>query len=241
MAEGTLPELAVQQIISCDQTFGECQGEDLPTAFDYVQNTADPQTSNVKGRTGHCEWDGNQVASVTSWRYAVPPCIGGAGENRDEAALAAVVAKSGPVSICVNAASWDSYTSGVFTGTSTRRTMKWIIACSFSGFDTAASIPYWKVRNSWSTDWCEAGFIMCAQQCAEWPEALANSWVRQRITCECRGLDDKASGDVSEESGTVWLVLVVEHGFPRRCLVHHRWQFVTFERAATRELRHGRP
>ena len=66
-----------------------------------MQNTADgidsdsdyPQTSNVKGRTGHCEWDGNQVASVTSWRYAVPPCIGGAGENRDEAAFAAVVAK----------------------------------------------------------------------------------------------------------------------------------------------------
>ena len=52
------------------------------------------------------------------------------------------------------------------------------------------------------------------QQCVEWPEALANSWVRQRITCECRGLDDKASGDVSEESGAVWLVCVVEHGFP---------------------------
>ena len=126
------------------------------------------------------------------------------------------------VSICVNTASLDPYTSGVFTRTSTRRTMKWIIACSLSGFDTAASIPYWKVRNSWSTDWCEAGFIMCAQQCTEWPEALANSWVRQRITGECRGLDDKASGDVSEESGAVWLVLVVEHGFPRRCLVHHQ-------------------
>ena len=71
--KGTLPELAVQQIISCDKTFGECQGEDLPTVSDYVQNTSDgidsdsdyPQTSNVKGRTGHCEWDGNQVASVT--------------------------------------------------------------------------------------------------------------------------------------------------------------------------------
>ena len=57
MAEGTLPELAVQQIISRDKTLRECQGEDLPKAFDYVQNTADgidrdsdyPQASNVKG------------------------------------------------------------------------------------------------------------------------------------------------------------------------------------------------
>ena len=27
------------------------------------------------------------------------------------------------------------------------------------GFDTVVSTPYWKVRNSWSADWGEAGFI----------------------------------------------------------------------------------
>ena len=113
---------------------------------------------------------------------------------------------NGAVLICVNTTSLDPYTSGVFTRTSTRHTMKWIIACSLS-----VSTPPRPFR-------CEAGFIRCAQQCVEWPEALASSWVRQRITCECRGLDDKASGDVSEESGAVWLVLAVEHGFSRRCL-----------------------
>ena len=101
MSEGTLPEFAVQQIISGDKTLGECQGEDLPTAFDYVQNTADgvdsdsdyPQASNVKGKSGHCEWDGNQVTSVTSWNYSVPPCTGRACDNQDAAAFATVVAK----------------------------------------------------------------------------------------------------------------------------------------------------
>ena len=101
MAEGALPELAVQQITSCDKTLGECQGEDLPTAFDHVQNTDDgidrdsdyPQASNVKGKTGHCECDGNQVASVTSWNYSVPSCTGGACDNQDAAAFATVVAK----------------------------------------------------------------------------------------------------------------------------------------------------
>ena len=56
------------------------------------------------------------MASVTSWKYAVPPCTGSACDIQDEAALVVVVAKSGPVSICVNAASWDPYMSGVFTG-----------------------------------------------------------------------------------------------------------------------------
>ena len=33
MAQGTLPELAVQQIISCDKSDGGCQGEDANNAF----------------------------------------------------------------------------------------------------------------------------------------------------------------------------------------------------------------
>ena len=35
-AQGTLPELAVQQIISCDKSDGGCQGEDLPTLFPQI-------------------------------------------------------------------------------------------------------------------------------------------------------------------------------------------------------------
>merc|ERR1712211_41641 len=83
---------------------------------------------------------GNQVASVTSWKYAVPPCTGGACDNQDEAALAAVVAKSGPVSICVNAATWDPYTSGVFTGDCNPAYNDMDHCVQLVGFDTAASL-----------------------------------------------------------------------------------------------------
>ena len=71
MAQGVLEELAVQQIILCDKTDGGCNGGDLHTAFDYVQNTTGgvgshsdyPETSNIQGRTHRCEWDGSKVAS----------------------------------------------------------------------------------------------------------------------------------------------------------------------------------
>ena len=49
MAQGTLPELTVQLIISCDKTDGGCQGGDLPTAFDYVRNTAGGIDSDSHG------------------------------------------------------------------------------------------------------------------------------------------------------------------------------------------------
>ena len=41
------------------------------------------------------------MVSVTLWKYAIVPCMSGACDDQDEAALAAVVAQSGPVSICV--------------------------------------------------------------------------------------------------------------------------------------------
>ena len=57
MAQGVLEELAVQQIILCDNTDGGCNGGELHTVFDYVQNTIgcicsdsdDPETSNTQG------------------------------------------------------------------------------------------------------------------------------------------------------------------------------------------------
>ena len=81
----------------------------MPTAFDYVQNTAGgidsdsdyPETSNTQGRTHKCELDGSKVASVTPWKYAIAPCMSDACDNQDETDLAAVVAQSGPVSIRV--------------------------------------------------------------------------------------------------------------------------------------------
>ena len=52
-----------------------------------------------------------------------------------------------------------------------------------------------------------------------WHEAPGNSLVRRPTTCGYCGLDLERSGDASEESGAVWIVLgVFVHGFTWRCL-----------------------
>ena len=81
IAQGTLPEHTVQQIISCDKFDEGRQGETCQqpsimwNSAGGIDSDSDyPQMFNVRDRTGRCKWDGNQVASVTSWKYAVPPC-----------------------------------------------------------------------------------------------------------------------------------------------------------------------
>jgi len=113
--------------------------------------------SQVKGDSGNCTWDGKKVASVTSWKYAVPPCNSGACDQQDETTLAAVIAKSGPVSICVNAQSWDSYSGGILKGDCSAAYNDMDHCVQLVGFDLDAK--YWKVRNSWGSSWGENGFI----------------------------------------------------------------------------------
>jgi len=164
-ATGTMKKLSTQQIISCDKTDGGCNGGDLPTAFDYVESDGGidedanyPDTSHKSGRTGSCKSHGH-VAKVTDYKYAVAPCQGGSCSSQDEDGLKAALKKHGPLSICVNAESWNSYNGGVSTARCSGAYNKLDHCVQLVGYDTTASTPYWIVKNSWGTSWGEKGHI----------------------------------------------------------------------------------
>jgi hypothetical protein len=118
MAGNPLTELSVAQIVQCD-TGGDdagCRGGDTVSGFDYVGKAGGlaldkdyPYPSSMsRGRTGSCQ-DGFDVVSGTSvkeYRYATKECYDEC-ENQDEETLAANLAADGPVSICVDASSWQ--------------------------------------------------------------------------------------------------------------------------------------
>jgi len=166
MTTGTLPPaLSTQQIISCDKTDLGCNGGDLPSAFDYVQSAGGldtesnyPDTSHRSGNTGRCKSHSNAV-KVTGYKYAVPPCEGGSCSSQDEDGLKAALNSYGPLSVCVNAATFNSYYGGVLTGKCSGAYNKLDHCVQLVGYDTTASKPYWKVKNSWASDWGEQGFI----------------------------------------------------------------------------------
>lgn len=164
-ATGSMPILSTQQIIACDKTDGGCNGGDLPTAFDYVESDGGidedanyPDTSHRFGITGSCKAHGH-VAKVTDYKYAVAPCEGGKCNNQDEDGLKAALAKNGPLSVCVNAESWNSYSSGVLRGSCSGSYNSLDHCVQLVGYDTTASTPYWIVKNSWGTSWGEDGHI----------------------------------------------------------------------------------
>jgi len=168
-ATGSSVSLSEQQVVSCDTTDQGCFGGDLPTAFDYIEDVggldtedAYPYTSGAHGHTGSCKDPKTPVVQVTDYKYAVPPCEGlGAGHchDQDEDGLKAVLATHGPLSICVDAEDWGTYSGDIFPSGCSDNYYDVDHCLLLVGYDTTASTPYWKVKNSWGTDWGEDGFI----------------------------------------------------------------------------------
>jgi len=163
MASGTLEELSEQQVISCDKTDGGCNGGDLPTAFDYVKKAGGidtekdyPDSSASSGNTGRCKSFQKKV-KVTGYKYAIPPCDSGACKNQKESDMMAALNEYGPLSVCVNAESWNGYSSGIYTKRCSGAASNLDHCVQLVGYDKSAN--YWKVLNSWASDWGENGFI----------------------------------------------------------------------------------
>lgn len=146
--------LSPEQITQCDSTSYGCSGGWSEHAYDYVKraggietNTDYPYTSYY-GTTGTCKADKTKFV-VTAKSYTTV---------KGESAMATYVQKTGPLSVCLDASSWNSYTGGIMSvcGQSVDHCVQAV------GVDTTASSPYWKVRNSWGTSWGESGFIRLA-------------------------------------------------------------------------------
>jgi len=71
--------------------------------------------------------------------------------------MASYVQSTGPLSVCLDANTWNSYTGGIMSvcGQSVDHCVQAV------GVD-ASTGGYWKVRNSWGTSWGESGYIRLA-------------------------------------------------------------------------------
>eukprot|EP00600_Ochromonadales_sp_CCMP1393_P018111 CAMPEP_0175035452 /NCGR_PEP_ID=MMETSP0005-20121125/23221_1 /TAXON_ID=420556 /ORGANISM="Ochromonas sp., Strain CCMP1393" /LENGTH=393 /DNA_ID=CAMNT_0016296499 /DNA_START=18 /DNA_END=1199 /DNA_ORIENTATION=+ len=136
-----------------DKTSYGCNGGWTEHAYDYVKNAGGIETDSAypytsyDGVTGSCHSESSEfVIGLTSYSTI-------SGESN----MASYVQTTGPLSVCLDASSWNSYTGGIMTtcGDSVDHCVQAV------GVD-ASSGGYWKVRNSWGTSWGESGFILLA-------------------------------------------------------------------------------
>jgi len=168
MSSGRLPEpLSVQQVVSCDREDDGCDGGDILPAFKYLKEEGGidteshyPDKSRENGKNGHCE-NFEHAVKVTDYKLAIPMCDGGSCTHQNEDDLKVALHKHGPISVCVNANDgWDDYTHGVYKEKCSGKFSAGDHVVQLVGYDTTAPTPYWKIRNSWGSDWGLNGHIL---------------------------------------------------------------------------------
>jgi len=159
LSSNKLVTLSPQQIVDCDKGRGDegCNGGDTPTAYQYVIAAGGQDTESAypyAGSDQNCAFKPQAVAAkIQDWTYIT--------KNQNETEMAEKLVSQGPLSICVDAASWQFYYGGVITSlcgtdldhcvmiTGFRDQVDWL------GY----KIPIWNIRNSWGADWGESGYI----------------------------------------------------------------------------------
>ena len=176
---GKLYDLSVQQFTSCAPNpnqcggVGGCEGSTAALAYNYMAVSNDggyqemqyPYTSYY-GETGSCKVD--QISQETSPKVTIDGFTNL--KSIDTSTLKQIIYEHGPVAVNVDATTWRDYQGGVFDEcTTTQETLDInhvVTLVGYSSFPSASSSSsntttdgYWIVKNSWSPDYGNNGFI----------------------------------------------------------------------------------
>jgi len=156
--KNTTLALSPQQIVDCDQTSAGCGGGLTESAWDYVM-----QAGGIESNASYpyaavdqqCAFDKSKVvATLKSYTAAT--------SWYSDTELLQTLVKEGPISVCVDASSWQDYSGGIMT----RWECAWVDVLDHCvqlvGYDATGPTPYWIVRNSWSAQWAIDGYIYLA-------------------------------------------------------------------------------
>ncbi len=150
---GNTVVLSPEQITQCDQTSSGCDGGWTEHAYKYVIRAGGVATddsypyTSYQGVTGVCK--DSSVSKVVG--------ISGFTTIEGESQMASYVQSTGPLSVCLDAAKFNSYKGGIVTSCGNR-----VDHCVQAVGVDASSGGYWIVRNSWGASWGEAGYIRLA-------------------------------------------------------------------------------
>jgi len=156
IAGNTLTSLSMEQIVDCDTSDDGCNGGYPANAYQYVQGAGGLEDFNdypYDSGGQQCQFNSAYVVSGTA-NFQASSISGESGIYQQLSS-----GSGGPVSVCVDANSWQSYQGGVLTscGDSIDHCVQ---ATGYYYYGQSGA--YWNVRNSWGGDWGENGYIWVA-------------------------------------------------------------------------------
>lgn len=164
LAGNPLTSLSEQELLSCDTETGNsgCKGGLMDYAFEwltqYKSGNIDTAASypfvDQDGITSSCHPNGHTVGATISGHFDLP---------QSESKIATQVFNGGPVSIGVDAASFQSYNGGILSDCQYNGPDSLDHAVLIVGYDDNAVQPYWIIKNSWGPGWGESGYIRVAK------------------------------------------------------------------------------
>jgi len=156
LANHPLVSLSEQQIVDCDTTDDGCDGGWPYDAYQYVigQGGLDTLASYpYTAEDGTCSFNPSTVAAkISNWHWVT--------QNQNEQAMQQYVWKNSPISICVDAEVWQTYTGGVITPGTCGKSIDHCV--QITGWSQQQGMTVWNVRNSWGPDWGNSGYIYVA-------------------------------------------------------------------------------
>jgi len=151
-----LTSLSMQQVVDCDTQALGCQGGWPYTVYPYIKivgGLESYQSYPYAGKNQKCQFNDAKVsAQVSNWGFIT--------NTFNEAQIMNYVATTSPVSVCVDAALWSSYTGGIFPAAGCGRNIDHCV--DITGYNVnlnQANSSYWWIRNSWGTTWGIEGYM----------------------------------------------------------------------------------
>jgi len=170
---GVLTEISQQELVACMPNSdncggtGGCEGATATLAFDYLAEFGLPEMWQY-GYESATYWLGADGACLRDLMYgsqpAMPRTVAADGyellPRNDYAALMDAIANVGPVAINVDASEWHSYEGGVFSGCPQEDVdINHVVQLVGYGTCPETGKDYWLVRNSWTSQWGNDGYI----------------------------------------------------------------------------------
>ncbi len=167
---GSLVSFSEQNLVSCDTIDSACNGGLMDNAFTWTKTNGGlcteagyPYTSGSTGQKGAC------TTTCTKNTGVAPKSFTDVAKNSDSALMTALAQQPVSVAIQANQPAFQSYKSGVLTGTCGTNLDHGVLAVGYGTWTDGTD--YYKVKNSWGTSWGMGGYILIqrgnSQRCGE--------------------------------------------------------------------------